>query len=134
MLCLSANSAAAVKHCHEVKMLRACKPLESNSFCAISQDCERPCRSAATDRSHVSLEKIRKPVAYRLRGAPMPIDQQPPHGLFLKWRKFQIGAFGIPAAATVLVAVLLGFSGRWLAATPVGDSRGSFRGEADAGN
>ncbi len=58
----------------------------------------------------------------------MPIDQQPPHGLFLKWRKFQIGAFGIPAVATVLIAVLLGFSGRWLAATPVGDSRGSFRG------
>ena len=58
----------------------------------------------------------------------MPIDQQPPHGLFLKWRKFQIGAFGIPTVATVFVAVLLGFSGRWLSATPVGDSRGSFRG------
>jgi hypothetical protein len=58
----------------------------------------------------------------------MPIDQQPPCGLFLKGRKFQIGAFGILAVATVLVAMLLGFSGRWRAATPVGDSRGSFRG------
>jgi hypothetical protein len=47
-------------------MLRACKPLESNSFYAISQNRERPCRSAATCRSHVSLEKIRKPVACRM--------------------------------------------------------------------
>jgi hypothetical protein len=48
----SADSAAAVKRCREVKMLRACKPLESNPFCAISQNRERPCRSAAaaTDR------------------------------------------------------------------------------------
>ena len=62
----------------------------------------------------------------------MPIDQQPPHRPFLKWRKFQIKAFDIPAVATVLVAVLLGFSGRWLSATPVGDSRGSFRGDCVA--
>ncbi len=41
------------------------------------------------------------------------IDQQPPHGLFLKWGKFQIGAFGIPAVATVLATVLLAFWGRW---------------------
>ena len=42
----------------------------------------------------------------------MPIDQQPPHGSFLKWGRFQVGAFGIPAVTTVLVAVLLGFLGR----------------------
>jgi hypothetical protein len=46
-------------------MLRACKPLESNSFCAISQSRERPCRSATAYGLHVSLEKIRKPVACR---------------------------------------------------------------------
>ena len=44
----------------------------------------------------------------------MPYDQQPPHGLFLKWGKFQIGAFGIPAVATVLIVVLLMFWGRWI--------------------
>ena len=45
----------------------------------------------------------------------MPINQPPPHGLFLKWGKFEVGAFGIPAVATVLVAVvvLLVFWGRW---------------------
>jgi branched-subunit amino acid transport protein AzlD len=43
----------------------------------------------------------------------MEIDQQPPHGLFLKWGRFQIGAFGIPAVATVLTVVVLGFWGRW---------------------
>jgi hypothetical protein len=52
----------------------------------------------------------------------------------LKWRKFQIRAFGIPAVATVLVVVLFGFSGRWLSATPVGHSRGRFQGKADAAN
>jgi hypothetical protein len=60
--------------------------------------------------------------------APMPIDRQPPPRVFLKWSKFQIGAFGIPAVAPVLLAVLFGFSGRRLSATPVGDSRGSFSG------
>ena len=44
-------------------MLRTCKPLESNSFCAISQNRERPRRSGSTDGSHVSLEKIRKPIS-----------------------------------------------------------------------
>jgi hypothetical protein len=65
MPCLSANSATAVKHCREVEMLHARKPLESNSFCAISQNREQPRRSAFADRSHVSLEKIRKPVVGR---------------------------------------------------------------------
>jgi hypothetical protein len=42
----------------------------------------------------------------------MSIDQ-PPHGLFLKWGRLQIGAYGIPAIVTVCIAVLALFFGRW---------------------
>jgi hypothetical protein len=60
MPCLSANSAAAVKHCREVKMLRACKPLESNSFCAISQNREVMAECCRSYRSRGFTAKIRK--------------------------------------------------------------------------
>ena len=67
---LSANTEVAVKHCREVEVLRACKPLKSNSFCAISQNRERPGQSVSAYRSHVSFEKIRKPVTCAL---PRPL-------------------------------------------------------------
>jgi hypothetical protein len=38
--------------------------------------------------------------------------EQPPHGLFLKWGQFQIGAFGVPAICTVLIAIIILFVGR----------------------
>ncbi len=41
-------------------------------------------------------------------------DFRPAHGIFIKWSRFQAGAFGIPAVVTVLVAVVAGFMGRWL--------------------
>lgn len=64
-------------------------------------------------RRQITVPLILAPRCFLLRGVSMPIDQQPPHGLFLKWGRFQIGAFGIPAVTTVLIAVLLGFWGRW---------------------
>jgi hypothetical protein len=44
---LSAKMDATVKRRHQATMLRPCKPLESNLFCAISQKRDRPWRSAA---------------------------------------------------------------------------------------
>jgi hypothetical protein len=80
-------------------MLRACKPLESNSFCAISQNRERPCRSTVTYRSHVSLEKIRKPISVGW------VERSETH----------------PTCA-------LPRDGGEVGATPVAHSRGNFRG------
>jgi hypothetical protein len=37
---------------------------------------------------------------------------RPSHGLFIKWGRFQIGAFGRPAVLTVLVAVVAAFLSR----------------------
>jgi hypothetical protein len=34
------------------------------------------------------------------------------HGLFIKWGRFQVGAFGRPAVLTVLVIVVAVFIGR----------------------
>jgi len=42
----------------------------------------------------------------------MSLDQ-PPHGLFFKWGRLQVGAYGIPAIATVWVIVLAAIGGRW---------------------
>jgi hypothetical protein len=47
-----------------------------------------------------------------LKGAPMTIESPPPHGLYLKWGKFQIGAFGIPAVLTVFGVIVLAAVGR----------------------
>jgi hypothetical protein len=41
-------------------------------------------------------------------------DFRPVHGIFIKWGRFQAGAFGIPAVATVLVSVVAGLVGRLL--------------------
>jgi hypothetical protein len=49
---------------------------------------------------------------FMLKGALMTIESPPPHGLYLKWGKFQIGAFGIPAVLTVLAAMVLVALGR----------------------
>ena len=62
---LSANSAAAVKHCGEAKVLRACKPLESNSFCAVWP-------WAAPQFQWLAYEK--RPVFRRLRESPSAIS------------------------------------------------------------
>jgi hypothetical protein len=60
---LSAKTDVAVKRRRQVTMLRPCKLLESNLFCPISQKRDRPWRNAATCRSDVSPEKIRKPIS-----------------------------------------------------------------------
>jgi hypothetical protein len=52
---LSAKTDVAVKHCREVEMLRVCKPLESNSFYAISQNRERPWGSMSACETPASL-------------------------------------------------------------------------------
>jgi hypothetical protein len=39
-------------------------------------------------------------------------DIRPAHGIFIKWGRFQVGAFGWPALLTVLVIVVVGFVGR----------------------
>jgi len=57
---LVSNADAVVKHCREVKMLRACKPLESNSFCAISQNREVMAECCRSYRSRGFTAKIRK--------------------------------------------------------------------------
>lgn len=45
----------------------------------------------------------------------MPQERQSPHGIFIQWGRFKIGAFGIPAVLTVLTAVIFIFVGRlWL--------------------
>jgi hypothetical protein len=41
-------------------------------------------------------------------------DIRPAHGIFIKWGRFQAGAFGKPAVLTVLVIVVTGFVGRLL--------------------
>lgn len=39
-------------------------------------------------------------------------DIRPAHGIFIKWGRFQVGAFGWPAVVTVLVAIVVVFVGR----------------------
>jgi hypothetical protein len=39
-------------------------------------------------------------------------DAPPAHGIFIKWGRFQAGAFGRPAVLTVLVIAVAGFLGR----------------------
>jgi hypothetical protein len=41
-------------------------------------------------------------------------DIRPAHGIFIKWGRFQAGAFGWPAVLTVLVIVSAAFVGRLL--------------------
>jgi hypothetical protein len=41
-------------------------------------------------------------------------DIRPAHGIFIKWGRFQAGAFGTPAVLTVFAAMVAGFIGRWL--------------------
>jgi hypothetical protein len=41
-------------------------------------------------------------------------DFRPSHGIFIKWGRFQAGAFGWPAVVTVLTTVVTGFVGRLL--------------------
>jgi hypothetical protein len=57
---LSANADVSVKHCREVKLLRACKPLESNLICAISQNREVMAECCRSYRSRGFTAKIRK--------------------------------------------------------------------------
>jgi hypothetical protein len=42
----------------------------------------------------------------------MPKKKEPSHALFLRWGSCELGAFGIPAIAAVVVLALLG--ARWL--------------------
>lgn len=37
----------------------------------------------------------------------MPREQHPPHALFIKWGRFQAGAFGLPAIAALLAISLV---------------------------
>lgn len=54
------------------------------------------------------------PLMFLLRGATMLPSDQPPHGLFFKWGRLEIGASGIPAIIAVCILVLAVFCGRWL--------------------
>jgi hypothetical protein len=42
------------------------------------------------------------------------LDIRPSHGIFIRWGRFQAGAFGWPAVITVLVTVVAAFAGRLL--------------------
>jgi len=44
----------------------------------------------------------------------MTIETPPPHAIFVKWGRFQMGVFGWPAILAVLITVLTGFLGRLL--------------------
>ena len=70
-----ANTDGAVKRCRQVKLLRRCKFLESNSFCAISQNREVMPRVAApadcTVHCKNSQRKIRKSYALAIFRRPL---------------------------------------------------------------
>jgi hypothetical protein len=42
----------------------------------------------------------------------MPNKQERPHALLVRWGKFEVHAFGVPAIIAVVVFAVLG--GRWL--------------------
>jgi hypothetical protein len=45
----------------------------------------------------------------------MKIEPLPAHGIFIRWGKFQIGAFGIPAILAISVIALAGLAVRFTA-------------------
>ena len=58
---LVSKTDAAVKRRRQVTMLRPCKPLESNLFCAFSQKRERPRRSTAFSIALFHSERFARP-------------------------------------------------------------------------
>jgi hypothetical protein len=39
--------------------------------------------------------------------------QEPPrHGLYVEWGDFKAGVFGVPVVITVMLALVIGFTGR----------------------